>query len=109
MYLTMNSARHQSLGMQNSQSTLHSVRTLRHFVPALLRNWGGGGIKTHSSVRVLVCLSIPLSEKNIFGMNDPWNKSFQLAPCRDLGVNLDILEGQFILPALGTTIIRICL
>ena len=29
------------LGMQNSQSTFHLVRTLRYFVPSLLQNWGG--------------------------------------------------------------------
>ena len=37
----------------------------------------------------------------MFGMNDPWNKSFQLAPCRDLCFDLDLLQGQFILPARG--------
>ena len=48
------------LGMQNSKSTLYLVRTL--FFPALLRNLrGGGGIKTHSSVRLLVCLPVSLS------------------------------------------------
>ena len=48
------------LGMPNSQSTPHLARTLRCSVPALLRNLGGG-IKTHSSVCLLVCLSVPLS------------------------------------------------
>ena len=45
----------------------------------------------------------------MFGINDPRNKSFQLALCRrrDLGFDLDLLQGQFILPAPGTTIIRI--
>ena len=50
------------LGMQNSQSTLHLVRTL--FCPrtfAIFFLGGGGGIKTRSSVRLLVCLSVPLS------------------------------------------------
>ena len=37
----------------------------------------------------------------MFGMNDPWKKSFQLAPCRDLCFDLDLLQGQFILPARG--------
>ena len=37
----------------------------------------------------------------IFSMNDPWKKSFQLAPCRDLCFDLDLLQGQFILPARG--------
>ena len=32
----------------------------RYFAPALLRS-GGGGIKTHLSARLLVCLPIPLS------------------------------------------------
>ena len=35
----------------------------------------------------------------MFGMNDPWKKSFQLSPCRDLCFDLDLLQGQFILPA----------
>ena len=51
-----------ALGMQNSKSTLHLVRTL--FCPRTFANFffgGGGGIKTHLSVRVLVCLSVPLS------------------------------------------------
>ena len=47
------------LGMQNNKSTLHLVRTL--FVPTLIWNWGGGGIKTHSSFRLFVCLSVSLS------------------------------------------------
>ena len=48
------------LGMQNSQSTLHLVRTL--FCPCTFAKLGGGGgIKIHSSVRLLICLSVPLS------------------------------------------------
>ena len=30
-----------------------------------------------------------------------WNKSFQLAPCRDLNFDLDLLQGQIILPPGG--------
>ena len=37
----------------------------------------------------------------MFGMKNPWNKSFQLAPCRDLRFYLDLLQGQLILPARG--------
>ena len=47
------------LGMQNSQSTLHLVRTL--FCPRTFAKLGGGGFKTHSSACLLVCLSVPLS------------------------------------------------
>ena len=34
-------------------------------------------------------------------MNDHLKKSFQLAPCRDLSFDLDLLQGQFILPTGG--------
>ena len=34
-------------------------------------------------------------------MNDPLKKAFQLAPCRDLCFDLDLLQGQFILPTRG--------
>ena len=48
------------LGMQNSKSTLYLVRTL--FCPRTFAKFeGGGGIKTHSSVRLLVCLPVSLS------------------------------------------------
>ena len=49
------------LSMHNSQWTLHFklVRTL--FCPRTFAKLGGGGIKTHASVRLLVCLSVPLS------------------------------------------------
>ena len=47
------------LGMQNSQSTLHLVRTL--FCPRTFAKFWGKGIKTHSSLCLLVCLSVPLS------------------------------------------------
>ena len=47
------------LGMQNAKSTLHLVRTL--FCPRTFAKLGGGGIKPHSSFRLLVCLSVPLS------------------------------------------------
>ena len=47
--------------MQNTQLTLHFVRTLYMYSdPNVLRNWRGD-IKTHSSVRLLVCLFVPLS------------------------------------------------
>ena len=34
-------------------------------------------------------------------MSDPLKKSFQLAPCRDLSFDLDLLQGQFIMPTWG--------
>ena len=37
----------------------------------------------------------------MFGMYDPWKKSFQLSPCRDLCFDLNLLQGQFILTARG--------
>ena len=40
-------------------------------------------------------------------MNDPWNKSLQLAPFRDLGFGLETLEGQLILPARGQQLSKI--
>ena len=48
------------LGMQNSKSTLYLVRTL--FCPSIFAKFEGG-IKTHSSVRLLVCLPVYLSQK----------------------------------------------
>ena len=102
------------LGMQKSKSTLQLFRTL--FCPRTFAKLVGG-IKTHLSVRLLFFLPIPLSvAKNfnivhifwstkditlMFGMDDPWKKSFQFAPCRDLCFDLDLLQGQFILPARG--------
>ena len=37
----------------------------------------------------------------MIGMSDPWKKSFQLEPCCDLSFDLDLLQGQFILPTRG--------
>ena len=37
----------------------------------------------------------------MFGMSDSWKKSFQLAQCRDHSFDLDLLQGQFILPTRG--------
>ena len=49
------------LGMQNYKSTLYLVRTL--FCPSIFAKFEGGGIKIHSSVRLLVCLPVSLSQK----------------------------------------------
>ena len=48
-----------ALGMQNSKSTLHLVRTL--FCTRTFAKFGGGGWALNPSVRLLVCQSVPLS------------------------------------------------
>ena len=82
----------------------------RYFAPALLRK------PICPSVYWFVCPSLCRKNFNIahifwsikdtcitlmFGMNDPWKKSFQFAPSRDLCFDLDLLQGQFILPTRG--------
>ena len=47
-------------------------------------------MKTHSSIH----LSVPLSVQLIFGMHVPCDKPFQLVPCHDLHLELDLLKGQ---------------
>ena len=101
------------LGMQNSQSTLHLVRTL--FCPRTLRNYGGHKNQfvrpsIGLSVRPSVChknsnlAHIFWSVKDItlmFGMSYPWKKSFQLAPWRDFNFDLNFFQGNLFCPPGG--------
>ena len=66
-----------------------------------------GHIKTHSSVCPSLCLSVRYKNFNlahiflsindralIFGMHDPCDKPFQLAPCSDLDLDTELRQGQ---------------
>ena len=60
-YLTMNSARHQSIRARHAKLPINTTIVQNAIFPPHFCEIGGGGrIKTHSSVRLLVCLSIPL-------------------------------------------------
>ena len=62
-YLTMNSARHQSIRPRHAKLPINTTIVQNAILPPHFCKIGGGGegIKTHSSVRLLVCLSVPLS------------------------------------------------
>ena len=60
-YLTMNSARHQSIRARHAKLPINTTIVQNAILPPHFCEMGGGGIKTHLSVRLLVCLSVPLS------------------------------------------------
>ena len=60
-YLTMNSARHQSIRARHAKLPINTTIVQNAILPPHFCEMGGGGIKTNSSVRLLVCLSVPLS------------------------------------------------
>ena len=116
-YLTMNSARHQSIRARHAKLPINTTIVQNAILPPHFCEMGGGGALKPicPSVYWFVCPSLCLSKSfNIahifwsikyitlmFGMNDPWKKSFQLALCRNLCFDLGLLQGQFILPARG--------
>ena len=58
----MNSPRHQSIRAWHAKLPINTTFGQNAILsPHSCEIWGGGGIKAHSSVRLLVCLSVPLS------------------------------------------------
>ena len=109
-YLTVNSVRHQSIRARHAKVPINTTIVQNAILPPLFCENQFVRPSIGLFVRPSVCRKnfniayIFWSIKDItlmFGMNDPWKKSFQLAPCRDLCFDLDLLQGQFILPARG--------
>ena len=109
-YLTMNSVRHQSIRARHAKVPINTTIVQNAILPPHFCENPFVRPSIGLFVRPSVCRKnfniahIFWSIKDItlmFGMNDPWKKSFQLAPCRNLCFDLDLLQGQFILPARG--------
>ena len=61
-YFTMNSARHQSIRVRHAKLPINTTIVQNAILARTFAKLGGGGaIKTHSSIRLLVCLSVLLS------------------------------------------------
>ena len=110
----MNSARHQFIRARHAKLPINTTFGQNAILSPHACDFFWGGLKpVRPSVYWFVCPSLCLSQNlaHIFlsvkditlmiGMSDPWKKSFQLAPCRDLSFDLDLLQGQFILPNRG--------
>ena len=109
-YLTMDSVRHQSIRARHAKVPINTTIVQNVILPPHFCENPFVRLSIGLFVRPSVCRKnfniahIFWSIKDItlmFGMNDPWKKSFPLAPCRDLCFDLDLLQGQFILPARG--------